>query len=198
MLEEPLLRSSPWAPGSAYGLRRDSLFDDPFFNSPAFSRPAVDVTEEGNKYVVEADLPGVKKENVEVRIGDAGRSVTIEGKIFARQQNESGAAEQVQTTVDAQSSDAAATTGTRPFHSEPGEVEVDALLAESAITEKSSTSNQVSAERASAFGNTMFRRTVWLPRPVDSNNVVAKLSDGVLTITVPVAEDKASVAIPVQ
>ncbi|KAI0073754.1 HSP20-like chaperone, partial [Panus rudis PR-1116 ss-1] len=35
-------------------------------------------------YIVEAELPGVKRENVEVRIGDGGRSLTIEGKIVNR------------------------------------------------------------------------------------------------------------------
>lgn len=33
---------------------------------------------------MEAELPGVKKEDVDVRIGDGGRSVTIEGKIIRR------------------------------------------------------------------------------------------------------------------
>ena len=47
-------------------------------------QPAVDVTEEGNNYVIEAELPGVKKENISVRIGDGGKSVTIEGKVVSR------------------------------------------------------------------------------------------------------------------
>lgn len=42
-----------------------------------------------------------------------------------------------------------------------------------------------------------FTRTVWLPRPVDGDNVAAKLDDGVLTITVNKMEDKASVIVPV-
>lgn len=81
LLEEPFGRSPAFLP---YNGRTRSLFDDPFFHSPSSLRPAVDVTEEGNNYVVEAELPGVKKENVEVRIGDGGRSVTIEGKIVNR------------------------------------------------------------------------------------------------------------------
>jgi HSP20 family protein len=39
----------------------------------------VDVSEDGDNYVVETELPGVKKEDMEVRVGDGGRSVTIEG-----------------------------------------------------------------------------------------------------------------------
>lgn len=61
-----------------------SMLDDPFFRYPNALRPAVDISEEGNNYVVEAELPGVKKENVQVRIGDGGRSVTIEGTVVER------------------------------------------------------------------------------------------------------------------
>jgi HSP20 family molecular chaperone IbpA len=53
---------------------------DPFPDlQPA--RPALDLSEEGDKYVVQADLPGIPKENVEIRIGDNGQSLTIEGKV---------------------------------------------------------------------------------------------------------------------
>lgn len=44
----------------------------------------MDVSEDGNQYIVETELPGVKKEDVAVRIGDGGRSVTIEGNIIQR------------------------------------------------------------------------------------------------------------------
>ncbi|KAH9049914.1 HSP20-like chaperone [Lactarius hengduanensis] len=66
----------------AFGVPSRSILDDPFFNAPRFARPAVDVSEDGNQYIVETELPGVKKEDVEVRIGDGGRSVTIEGNII--------------------------------------------------------------------------------------------------------------------
>lgn len=78
MLEEPLPRSH------AYGGFPRSLLDDSFFRTSSVLQPPVDVSEEGNNYVIEAELPGVKKENVEVRIGDGGRSVTIEGKVISR------------------------------------------------------------------------------------------------------------------
>ncbi len=44
----------------------------------------MDLTEHGNEFVVEAELPGVKKENIEIRIGDGGQSLTIEGRSFVR------------------------------------------------------------------------------------------------------------------
>lgn len=80
MLDEPFGRQIS---RSSYPATR-SLFDDPFFNAPMQARPAVDVSEDGNNYIVEAELPGVKKEDVDVRIGDGGRSVTIEGRIIRR------------------------------------------------------------------------------------------------------------------
>ena len=78
MLEEPISRQG--LPASYFGFSnpfgRSSLFD----TFPIVERPALDVNEEADKYVLEAEVPGVKKDNIEVRIGDAGRSITIEGK----------------------------------------------------------------------------------------------------------------------
>nr|GAT60296.1 predicted protein [Mycena chlorophos] len=85
MLDEPLR-------GSNVLNRSRSVFDDAFgpslfpFTREMMRGPAVDVSEAGNSYVVEAELPGVKRENIEVRIGEGGRSLTIEGKVFAEAQ----------------------------------------------------------------------------------------------------------------
>ncbi|TCD63679.1 hypothetical protein EIP91_005123 [Steccherinum ochraceum] len=177
LLEEPFGRSPAFLP---YNGRTRSLFDDPFFHSPSSLRPAVDVTEEGNNYIVEAELPGVKKENVEVRIGDGGRSVTIEGKIVNRRAGPQEGENVVQNTAAPQE-DAAAPTANGDSN---------------AVTQAPS-QNEISTER-SFVGSSTFTRTVWLPRQVDSNNVSAKLNDGILTVTVAKAEDPASVNIPVQ
>ncbi|KAF8645228.1 hypothetical protein AX16_008055 [Volvariella volvacea WC 439] len=161
MLDEPISRA-----GYLSSLPARSAFDDPFFRSPYLARPAVDVTEQGNKYVVEADLPGVSKENVQVRIGDNGRSITIEGK----------------------------TSTTRPVP-DTATADVSGDEATQDVT-KGDTGQKISTERAYSE-NTTFTRTVWLPRPVDANNVNAKLENGVLNVTLGKAEDKGSVTIPV-
>ncbi|KAI0632096.1 HSP20-like chaperone [Trametes polyzona] len=173
MLEEPLGRSPAYFPGPSR-----ALFDDPFFNSPAMLRPAVDVSEQGDKYIVEAELPGVKKENVNVRIGDGGRTLTIEGKVFARS---SESQPQAQAAADASSTSAAegASEGTK------------------AVTTREPESTALSTERLFS-GTSTFTRTVVLPQPVDSSKVTAKLSDGVLTVTVPKAEDTGSVQVNVE
>ncbi len=87
LLDEPFGRPYP----STNAVSRNSpsfgsFFNDPFFNRSEFEMnlPAVDLTEHANEFVVEAELPGVKKENVEIRIGDGGQSLTIEGKSFVR------------------------------------------------------------------------------------------------------------------
>jgi HSP20 family molecular chaperone IbpA len=72
LLEEPFIR--PFA-GHQHHLRRTALFDQPFFE-----RPALDLSEQKDGYVVEAEVPGVKKEDLNIRIGDSGRSLTIEGR----------------------------------------------------------------------------------------------------------------------
>ncbi|TCD66621.1 hypothetical protein EIP91_001131 [Steccherinum ochraceum] len=177
LLEEPFGRSPAFLP---YNGRTRSLFDDPFFHSPSSLRPAVDVTEEGNNYIVEAELPGVKKENVEVRIGDGGRSVTIEGKIVNRRAGPQEGENVVQNTAAPQEDAAAPATN-----------------GDSTAVAQASSQNEISTER-SFVGSSTFTRTVWLPRQVDSNNVSAKLNDGILTVTVAKAEDPASVNVPVQ
>ncbi|KAI0822257.1 HSP20-like chaperone [Trametes gibbosa] len=182
MLEEPLGRPPTYLGGFPGSSR--ALFEDPFFNSSSL-RPAVDVSEQGDKYIVEAELPGVKKENVNVRIGDGGRTLTIEGKVFSR----SGEAQQpAQASTEASSSSPAAeTSGVTGGASEGSQ----------ALTTKESESTALSTERIFS-GTSSFTRTVVLPRPVDSSKVTAKLSDGVLTVTVPKAEDAGSVQVNVE
>ncbi|KAK7056815.1 hypothetical protein VNI00_002532 [Paramarasmius palmivorus] len=188
MLEDPITRSP-----ASFGLRTRPFLDDPFFNAPIISRPAVDVSEDGNKYIVEADLPGVKKENVEVRIGDGGHSITIQGKTSSKP------AEAPESNNDPQNSTDASTEGGHVFLQSIlfGNSSTDHLYLAPGSIVKSSQSNQLSTERQ-LFSNASFTRTVWLPQPVDGSGVAAKLNDGVLTITIPKAEDKGSVVVPVE
>jgi len=169
VLEEPFGRSA-----GSYGLPTRLLFDDPFFQSNSL-RPSIDVTEEGDNYIVEADLPGVKKEDVDVRIGDGGRSVTIEGKVFRRQNGNIEKSMEGGTTGTEQSANG----------SEPTKADKAATL--------------ISTERpGSVTMSSSFSRTVWLPRAVDDSNVSAKLTDGVLTLKITKANDKDSVKVTVE
>lgn len=182
MLEEPL--RSPSYMGT---LPTRALFDDPFFHlrAPDAYRPAVDVTEDGNSYIVEAELPGVKKENVEVRIGDGGRSVTIEGRTRGDSSAKAG-----EPSVENPE-------GKIIFELNDDSSDAHHFTLSASTDVATQTSNQLTSER-SFSGDSTFRRTVWLPRPVDPQNVKAKLEDGILSLTIPKAEDKASLKIPVE
>ncbi|KAI6128803.1 HSP20-like chaperone [Pisolithus croceorrhizus] len=167
MFEEPFGRSTV-----GYGFpHHHSLLSDPFFGSVNALRPAVDVSEEGDKYVVEADLPGVKKENVEIIVGDGGRSITIQGKTPATRRG----------APESQSQEASSGTA----------------ATEEAVTTTDQSQNQLTTERLWS-GSSIFTRTVWLPRPVDRSKVKAKLEDGILTLQAPKAEDQETVKVSVE
>jgi HSP20 family molecular chaperone IbpA len=61
----------------------------------------------------------------------------------------------------------------------------------------SAKNNQLSVER-SFTGSSRFSRTVWLPRPADAAKVKAKLTDGILTLTIPKAEEMGGVKVDVE
>ncbi|KAI0051156.1 HSP20-like chaperone [Auriscalpium vulgare] len=171
MLEEPLGRHTGFA-----GLPARTVWDDPLFAAPFQSRPAVDVSEVGDQYVVEAELPGVKKEDLEVHVGDGGRSITIEGR--TGQKNATTAAPGTPAAPASESENMAAI---GEYHSTSGSTQP---------------SNQISIER-SFTGSSTFMRTIWLPRPVNARNVSAKLADGILTLRVPKAVESNSVRVDV-
>lgn len=106
MLEEPFGRSPAYFPHALRNRDRDRFLADPFSGLNMLVSPAVDITEKGNKYIVEADLPGVSKEDVQVRIGDGNQSVTIEGKVTEKGEIKSD------TTKNAENSSSEYTDGT--------------------------------------------------------------------------------------
>jgi len=187
MLEEPLTRPFPVL---APRFNRHFI-DHPFWSESAWPRPAVDLSEEGNNYIVEAELPGVKKENVEVRVGDGGRSITIEGKIVRG--TSQPAAQETTTNVSATQSTDSAAASNGALLSEPPIKSIDLTLVLTAAEQ----SQQFSTERPFT-GTSTFTRTVWLPRPIDSSGVRAKLEDGVLTLTVPKAVEQGNTRINVE
>ena len=83
------------------------------------------------QYILEIELPGVKKEDIPARVDDDGTSIIIEGSVSARQ----------------------------------GEGEVRKMY----------------GERRVQPGE--FARTIPLPGPVEKESVRAKLSEGVLVVT---------------
>ncbi|CAE6438002.1 unnamed protein product [Rhizoctonia solani] len=113
------------------------MIEDPFFSSPsvfpryARSDPAwqpfaalqrqaaVEVTEDGNDVVVNAEMPGVKKEDLDVHLSNNGQSLTIEGRVHRVSQAPAAPAANETSTQDVvKSSDSSATPASAPTQSE--------------------------------------------------------------------------------
>jgi len=171
LLQEPQNRPAAFY---AHPSRR-SVADGPFSHPSNTVRPALDVTEEGSNYIVEAELPGVKRENLEVRIGDAGRSVTIEGKTFRRS--------------NSKWQSAPAESGS-PSEGTEGKAAYSTAVKKRDANENADLTNITTEGRS-------FSRTVWLPERVDEKGVTAKLAEGILTLTIPKVVDTGSVKINV-
>lgn len=132
-------RETPWSGFQGLAQLRDEmdrLFEFPlgelagqrFFNEWA---PAVDLYEEKDNFIVKAELPGMKKENIDVSLHEG--ALTISG-------------ERVEEKKDG------------------------------------------SSHRSERFHG-KFQRTVTLPTKVQGNNVTASYKDGILTISLPKAEE---------
>lgn len=183
MLDEPLTRGAP----TLHRFPHRSFLADPFFTSPSTVHPSLDLTEEGDKYVVEAELPGVKKENIDISVGDGNRSVTIQGRTFSRRSGDSS-----ESTVETGTSQGE---GMRICcRDQPGSLTIG-VGTEAAVSSETPF-NQLTSERLYS-GTSSFTRTIWLPRPVDSSKITAKLADGILTLKAPKMEDKESIKIDV-
>ena len=139
-------------------------------------RPAIDVSDMGDKYVVEADLPGVSKENLDIRIGDNRQSITIEGKVTERAMPN---AEAEQQSTGETVGECYEFLGVRSSDFLLGGASKDLVSKDSS----SSTSTQLAVERPFTR-NVSFSRSVWLPRRVDPSRVTARLTNGVLTVAV--------------
>ncbi|KAH7336859.1 HSP20-like chaperone [Rhizoctonia solani] len=157
------------------------MIEDPFFSSPAvfprYARPdswqpfaalqrqaAVEVTEEGNDVVVHAEMPGVKKENLDVQLSNNGQSLTIEGRVHRASQ--------------------AATPQSAATEAPTGNASVAENTAKDVIKpDSTSTSAPAQSESRSSF-----TRTLWLPEPVDGKKASAQLVDGILTLRIPKRE----------
>jgi HSP20 family protein len=117
----------------------DSLFGTPFWsnlgrNSQLFSgwAPALDIYQDNDNVVAIIELPGMRKEDIEISLQDG--MLTISGE------------------------------------------------------RKSESSTGHKAERTERFTG-KFRRSVTLPTQVDANKVNASYKDGILTVTLPKAEE---------
>jgi len=178
MLEEPFFASavSPTrsnllsSPSSLYGMydgRTNGL------------TPTTRVHEEGNNYLVEAEMPGVKKENLAVEFSEGGELLHISGtrgsKISSSSKSED--AQQISNTNGGE------TAGTEA--NDNANADASTEVTNEASPGSSSVPNNWFSE---GFSYGTFSNTFRFPRPVDVSQVQAKYEDGVLRITVPKLE----------
>ncbi|KIO30266.1 hypothetical protein M407DRAFT_20730, partial [Tulasnella calospora MUT 4182] len=134
--------------------------------------PNVHLSDEGDHYVVEAEVPGIRKENLDVSIGDNGRSLTIRGgaAVSGSAGGDSFEETEGEATSPSVGRSARGTTSTTEY------------------TETVTTSSSGGGERQPVqrwTSKSSFARTMWLPRPVDPQGVKATLDHGVLTLEIP-------------
>ena len=134
---------APWSTADRWSNLRDelnSLFDSPFSSSLArtgqlFSgwSPALDLYQSNDNVTAVVELPGMRKEDIEISLHDGALTISGERK-------------------------------------------------------RESESNGEKAERTERYVGT-FRRSITLPTRVDANKVTATYQDGILTVTLPKAEE---------
>jgi HSP20 family molecular chaperone IbpA len=207
LLDEPFAR--PFAPFAALPSARHAVARPRF---QPLATPAVQLAEEDGAYVVEAELPGVRKEDVKVSVGDAGRSLTIAGSRTSRvaRTEESAPRAQAQAEGLSSSSNVMNATANAPRVDSAvtnANAEGTAPMTATSLQSSESTSNAVTTADTQAPPRTptpavstssfSFSRTIWLPQSVDAAAVSAKLADGLLTVSVPKANVAQVTEVPV-
>ncbi|KAG9016257.1 hypothetical protein FRB90_003579 [Tulasnella sp. 427] len=140
--------------------------------------PHVHLTDEADKYFVEAEVPGVPKENLDVSISDNGRSLTIKGNTFTSSEPEP-TPEHEETAKEPVAAESQSTE--QAPKEQPAAAEGAPTNPSDAPESKQGT--QQSQPRWSTRSS--FERTIWLPKPVDAQKVVARLDSGILTLEIP-------------
>jgi HSP20 family protein len=147
--------------------RAFALLEEPFLSNarrfpasfPATIRPSVDVSETDTNYIVEAEVPGIKKEDLQVEFLDDG-TLILKGKI-ERTRQESDVSEDLRT-VD-----------------QTGKPQEESLVA----SEEKSLSSPTYWSNERHIGS--FQRSFQFPGRIDPPNVKARYRDGILSIFVP-------------
>lgn len=76
---------------SAYNPFRDfEEFERNFFNSPSLAEFKTDIKEDGNNYILEADLPGFKKEDIDLSIDNDCLTIKAQRHSQAEEKDKKG------------------------------------------------------------------------------------------------------------
>merc|ERR1712072_568253 len=132
------------------------------------ARPSIDVHETQEGFEVEAEVPGIKKEDLNLNFSNDGQTLTLSGH-FAQQARSNSAASAQTTPVEQQAT------------SEATEATTQATDVVNTTGSQPPAPMSLWSERS--FGS--FSRSLRFPYPVDSSAAKANLTDGLLKLTVP-------------
>lgn len=172
----PSPRDLFYAPFSSFPTNQQA---QEFFRS---SNPSFDLQDNGDHYILESELPGYKKEDVEVHVGDEGQSVTVEGRSYRR--TKTGGVKNSENNVPKSPAPAQATSNNNSNTAAAANQAKDQAV----TTTNDQTTVQKRGEPTSeSTFSSSFKRTLWLPEPTDpdGNRVTGQLVDGVLTLNIP-------------
>lgn len=202
MLEEPIPTSSP---SRALTSSRDffpssrDLWYSPLSSFPSAlandqqaqelfrsSNPAFDLQDDGDHYVLKSELPGFKKEDVEIHVSDEGQSITVEGRSYKKTKSrsvndtQSNMPKSPDTTTSASTIDKPADTTTTNTSAQEQQT----------VTAPANNANAIQKHEKTVPESTFsssFKRTLRLPQPTDpdGSRVTAQLIGGVLTLNIP-------------
>ncbi|KAJ3025522.1 hypothetical protein HDV00_012654 [Rhizophlyctis rosea] len=137
-----------------------------------YIRPAVDFSETSKAYLIEAELPGVKREDIDIEFQD-GNTIVLKGRV-----GEPAEAAPSAETTSLAAVESASTSETSASSPTPTQIPETTISAD----------QPTFWGRERLFGS--FRRAFTFPVSVDANSVNATLRDGVLSVKIPKLEPK--------
>ncbi|KAF7721187.1 hypothetical protein EC973_005134 [Apophysomyces ossiformis] len=153
--------------------RAFAMLDEPLWNAArrsavAFRYPATDLKETATAYELRAEVPGVKKEDIEIELAD-NNTLILRGSV--QHSSETSSAQQVsqEAGTSVESAEGAA-------EGAGGEAQGRAVVQASEQTPHWWTNERMRGT---------FRRSFTFPTSVDAEAIKASCQDGILTITVP-------------
>jgi len=171
--------------------RAFALLEDPFFNNarrvggnlPLFEgssafRPNVDVSETEKAYVVEAEVPGMRKEDLDIEFLD-DNTLVLKGKVERSRRRDLGASSQ-------QASETPQTVNASGEPAPEGETPVTTETAVATESAKKAVAEPTVWNSERITGT--FQRSFQFPSRIDPEAVKAIYEDGILTVTVPKSE----------
>ncbi|GAB5587223.1 hypothetical protein Unana1_02123 [Umbelopsis nana] len=163
--------------------RAFALLEEPMFNvarrngfpsvSSLMRYPSTDIRETKDSYILEAELPGIRKEDVDIEFQD--NTLVLRGKIERSSQ---------QSDRPQAAANPSVAENTEVVNSESGETSV----VQKENSDKDLTPHWWSNERVTGS----FSRSFAFPASIQSDAIKASYKDGVLSITVPKAEKASS------